>query len=298
MRLRFFSHLRLLSLAVLFPGVAAAQDLVSLAISGDMPALKAALPAGSDPDPKTLIEPLYFASQRGQGEVASYLLSVGADPDSATDFGTALGIAARGNHTGIVAALLAAGADPNLPGGEDGRMALHQAAERGAVESARLLLENGADVNAVTVRFGWPAIHFAASKDRTGMVAFLRERGAGPAPVDALLPGELEAADLEEARVLAIECGGCHGMTPGETEWRQFSAPNLVGVVGRAKASLDGFPYSRAMRAQTGRWTAEELNIFLADPFNAVPGTDMARGSQPDRALRVAIIAYLTQLEP
>jgi len=298
MQLRFFLHLRVLCLAILLPGVAAAQDLVSLAISGDMPALKTALPEGSDPDREMLVKPLYFASQRGQDEVVSYLLSLGAQPNSTTDLGTALGIAARGNHAGIVAALLAAGANPNLPGGENKVMPLHQAAERGAIEAARLLLQNGADVNAVTVRYGWPAIHFAELKDRTEMVAFLREMGAGPAPVDALRPGEIEAADPEEGRVLAIECGGCHGMTAGETDWRQNPSPNLAGVVGRTKASLDGFPYSKAMRAQTGRWTPDELNVFLADPLNIVPGTAMGRGGQPDRAARVSIIAYLTQLAP
>jgi len=130
------------------------------------------------------------------------------------------------------------------------------------------------------------------------MVAFLREMGAGPAPVDALRPGELEAADTEEGRVLAFECGGCHGLTPGEINTGQHPGPNLVGVVGRAKASLEGFPYSKEMRAQTGRWTPEELNVFLADPLNVVPGTHMTRGGQPDRAARVSIIAYLTQLAP
>ncbi|TMV10322.1 c-type cytochrome [Ruegeria sediminis] len=298
MQLRFFSQLRLFCLVVFLPGVAAAQDLVSLATSGDMPALKSALPEGSQPDPETLVRPLYFASQRGRAEVVRYLLSLGAKPDSATDFGTALGIAARNNHTEIVAALLAAGADPNLPGGEDLMRPLHQAAERGAIETARMLLEHGADVNAVAVRFGWPAIQYAGSKDRTEMVAFLREMGAGPVPVDSLKPGELEAVDPEEGRLLAYECGGCHGLTPGEINTGQHPGPNLVGVVGRAKASVEGFPYSKEMRAQKGHWTPDELNVFLADPFNIVPGTDMTRGGQHDRAARVAIIAYLTRLTP
>lgn len=220
---------------------------------------------------------------------------MGANPDSTTDFGSALGIAARNNDTGIVMTLLAAGADPNLRGGEYKSMPLHQAAERGSIETARLLLDHGADLNARD-RFGWPAIQFAGSRDRTDMVAFLREMGAGPVPVDALKSTELEAADIEEGRVLANECGGCHGMTPGEVGSGQHPGPNLVGVVGRTKASLEGFPYSNAMRAQTGRWTLEELNTFLADPFNIVPRTEMSRGGQPDRAARVAIIAYLTQL--
>lgn len=298
MRMCSISQLRMLCLAILLPGAAAAQDLVSLAISGDMPALEAALPEGSNPDPETLVQPLYFASQRGKGEVVNYLLSLGAHPDSSTEFGSALGVAARGNRSGVVAALLAAGADPNLPGGEFGKRPLHHAAERGAIESARLLLERGADVNAVTVRYEWPAIHYAATKDRAEMVAFLRGMGAGPAPVDALRPGELESAELEEGRLLAFECGGCHGMTPGEIGSGQHPGPNLVGIVGRAKASVEGFPYSKAMRAQAGQWTAEELNVFLADPLDVVPGTTMGRGGQPDRAARISIIAYLIQLTP
>ncbi|MCB4457420.1 ankyrin repeat domain-containing protein [Leisingera sp. McT4-56] len=296
MPLRFFRPTRLLFLLFVLPSAAAPQALAPLAASGDMPALKAALPEGSSPDPETLAKPLYFAAQRGQEEAVRYLLSAGAFPDSATDFGTALGIAARNNHTGIVSILLEAGADPNLPGGEDLLMPLHQAAERGAVEAARLLLGHGADVNAGAVRYGWPAVHFAERKGQTEMAAFLREMGAGLAPVEPLQPAELEAADPEEGRVLAFECAGCHGMAPGETGTGQHPGPSLAGIVGRAKASVEGFPYSEAMLAQTGDWTAEELNIFLADPFNAVPGTEMGRGNQPDRAARVAIIAYLSSL--
>ena len=298
MQLRMFSRLNVLCLAALFPGAIIAQELVPLARSGDLPALMAALPEGSDPDPEKLSQALYFASQRGHGEVVSYLLSMGATPNSVTHLGTALGIAARQNHIGIVADLLDAGADPGLPGGEDGRLPLDQAAERGAVESARLLLEHGADVNAVTARYGWPAIHFAASKGRTEMVAFLQAMGASPIPVDSLTSAELEAADLNQGRLVALECEGCHNITPGETGWRQNLGPDLVGVVGRPKASLEDFPYSDAMRAQSGRWTPEELNVFLADPFNVGPGTNMGRGGQRDRAARIAVIAYLTGLKP
>lgn len=138
-----------LCLAAFLPGATMAQSLIPQARSGDLPALKAALPAGSDPDPESLVKPLYFASQQGHDEVVSYLPSLGAPPNAATSFDTALGIAARNNHSGIVATLLNAGADPDLPGGEIGKTALHQAVERGALEAARLLLDHGADVNAV-----------------------------------------------------------------------------------------------------------------------------------------------------
>ncbi len=297
MQLRFFPRFSLLYLFVVLPGMTAAKDLLPLARSGDLAGLKMALPESSEPDPETLVKPLYFASQLGREEVVIYLLSLGARPDSATVFGTALGIAARNNHIGIVTALLAAGADPDLPGGENSMTPFHHAAQRGAMESARLLLHHGANLNAVD-RWGWPAVQFAGSKERFAMVAFLREMGAGAEPVDTLRPGELEAADIEEGRVLAFECGGCHGLTPDQIGSGQHPGPNLVGLVGRPKASLEGFPYSKAMRAQKGRWTPEELNVFLADPFNSVPGTSMTRGGQSDRTARVSIIAYLAQLAP
>jgi len=287
---------RILCLTVFIPGMAAAQDLVSAAQSGDMAALKAALPADSDPDPETLVLPLYFAAQRGHDAAAEYLLEQGAPANAVTNFGSALQIAARGNHTAIVSALLGAGADPNLPAGEDGNRPLHDAAERGAIEAARLLLEHGANVNARTVRYGTPAIHLAARKGQTEMVAFLRESGAASTPVDPLMTGELEAADPEEGRRHAIECGGCHAFEPGEIGQGQHPGPNLVGVVGREKASLEGFPYSEAMQAQVGRWTPDELNIFLSDPKAVVPGTDMGRGGLADRAARIAVIAYLESL--
>lgn len=293
---RFFIQSIMLCMISAVPCAAASQDVVSAAQSGDVAALRAALPPGSHPDPETLVRPLYFASQRGNSDAAIYLLEQGAPANATTSFGTALEMAARGNHTDIVSALLAAGADPNLPGGEDGKTPLHDAAERGAIEAARLLLQHGADVNARTVRWDHLAIHLAARKGDTEMVAFLREMGAAPAPVDPLQTGELEAADPEKGRIAALECGGCHAMKPGEVGHGQHPGPNLVGVVGRDKASLKGFPYSEAMRAQTGTWTPDELNIFLSDPTSVVPGTEMGLGRQSDRAVRVAVIAYLASL--
>ena len=232
---------RVLCLTSCLSTTAAAQDLVTAAQTGDLAALQVILSPGSQPDPETLVRPLYFAAQRGHEAAVKYLLEQGAPADASTDLGTALAHASRGNHTGIVTALLAAGANPNLPGGEEGRVPLHHAAERGAMEAARLLLKHGANVNARSVRFGWPAIHFAAYKGRTEMVALLREMGAAPEAVDPLQPGELDAVDLEKGRILAFQCAGCHGMEQGEIGHGQHPGPFLAGIVGRAKASIEDF---------------------------------------------------------
>jgi energy-coupling factor transporter ATP-binding protein EcfA2 len=61
--------------------------------------------------------------------------------------------AAQHNLSELMEALIAAGVDVNIPGGELGRP-LQAAAVEGHVEMARLLVDNGADVNAEGGRFG------------------------------------------------------------------------------------------------------------------------------------------------
>jgi cytochrome c len=87
-------------------------------------------------------------------------------------------------------------------------------------------------------------------------------------------------------------CADCHALDPAAGQ----SAPPLKGVVGRAIASVAGFPYSDALKAKTGTWTAASLDAFLADPQAFAPGTQMF-GGEPDPADRKAIIDYLTSVK-
>ena len=56
------------------PLTAHSQDLVALARSGDLEAVRAALAAMEAVDPATLERPMYFAAQRGHGDVVALLL--------------------------------------------------------------------------------------------------------------------------------------------------------------------------------------------------------------------------------
>jgi len=66
------------------------------------------------------------------------------------------------------------------------------------------------------------------------------------------------------------------------------------GVVGRPVASVDGFPYSKALSSQKFVWDEATLDKWLADPPVLVPGTAMGIRvrSAEDRA---DIIAYLRE---
>src|SRR5947209_3579345 len=72
--------------------------------------------------------------------------------------------------------------------------------------------------------------------------------------------------------------------------------PNLFAVVIRPKASIAGFDYSAAMKAQGGTWTYAELDRFLSGPQAAVPGTKMTFMGVPDPIARANLVAYLRTL--
>lgn len=282
--------------ATFFSQTAVADEVLQAAQSGDVEALATILPQDIAVDPNTLGRPLFFAAQAGHTDVVSLLLDRGADPNIALDFGSALQKAARGNHVDVVDLLLRAGADPNLAAGEKEQTPIHDAAERGALDSARLLLEFGADVN-VRNHWGLPPIHLAARKKHEEMFVFLAENGASALQTEPVSSEELTAADMELGRIVAIGCSQCHEVEQGVAPSGIHNhGPSLIGVIGRPKGKVDGFPYSDAMKAQSGGWTVEELNRFLTDPPGVVPGTSMELLPSLSRSEQIALIAFLNEL--
>jgi cytochrome c len=69
--------------------------------------------------------------------------------------------------------------------------------------------------------------------------------------------------------------------------------PNLYGVVGRPKGSMEGFDYSPAMKEKGGNWTYADLYQFLQQPMVFVPGTKMGFAGLPRSQDRLNVIAFL-----
>jgi uncharacterized protein len=120
--------------------------LVRAAASGDLPAVRAVLDAGTD---------------------------VG---DSDQDGWTALHAAATRRHPEAVEALPAAGADPNAT--NDGFSVLLNAAGPGDAASVRLLLQAGATVRARHPSYGWTPLSRAAEWCNIDVVQLLVSAGA------------------------------------------------------------------------------------------------------------------------
>ena len=290
--------LSLIAASYLFnPAQGFAGPVQDAALAGDVETLEHLLDSGEPVDEQGIATPLYFACQRGQFDAAALLVDRGADVNALSKWGTPLHVAARRGSVDIVELLLQNGADPNITGGEYSHTPLHEAAIGGSVGVGELLLEYGANVNART-RWFEPPIHFAQVKERSEFAQLLLDHGAAPVSVEPIST-ELAGADLEAGRVRAIECSNCHFLTPEQQtngEVPQIPGPLLWGVVGRAKASLGSFDYSKAMSEVGGIWSYEALNQFLADPTGFIPGTRMFAGYEPDHEVRAALIAYLRTL--
>jgi ankyrin repeat protein len=123
---------------------------------------------------------LHWSADRGDDEIASLLLSAGAQVESITRLGAyrPLHLAAKGGHADVVRELLEAGALPN-PGTTTGVVTpLHLAAASGSASSVALLLEYGADVDRGETAWGQTPLMFAAAAGRVETIRALLEGGA------------------------------------------------------------------------------------------------------------------------
>ena len=272
------------------PDASHAAAIQDAAAKGDVAAIITILDGGADVNQiDDNVTPLYIAAVKGNLEAAQLLIKRGANVNLATKFGTPLLVAAKYSNTEIVGLLLANGANPNAA--MNSLTPLHEAAESGCLGCVTKLVEARADVNALTSE-GWPAIHLAKKRDHDDIVAYLRGHGAekfAMPPISALLA---QARPKLGEEVFLQTCKQCHISMTDTGE-----APPLWGVVGRKKASVEGYlSYSSALQEQTGTWTYEALNVFIAGPTRAVPGTEMDFPGLQDEKQRANVIAFLRTL--
>lgn len=117
--------------------------------------------------------PLHHACEGGHADIVRILLEAGASRDKCEPFNghTPLLVAIIYRHTAVVAALLAAGADPNTPD-KLGTTPLHYTAYKGYTLATRELLAAGADQRRRDSE-GNLALHLAIQRGSVGVVETL-----------------------------------------------------------------------------------------------------------------------------
>ena len=101
--------------------------------------------------------------------------------------------------------------------------------------------------------------------------------------------GPAMAGDIEAGAKVFKKCKACHVVDKEKNK----TGPHLVNLFGRTAGSLEGYKYSKAMKASGIVWDEETLAAYLRAPKKYVKGTKMAFVGLKKDADIENIIAYL-----
>lgn len=103
----------------------------------------------------------------------------------------------------------------------------------------------------------------------------------------------LAKADADNGEKVFRKCRACHKVEDGANG----VGPHLWGVVGRPIGSVADYSYSDAMANKDGAWTLAELDGFLENPRDWLPGTKMGYAGLRDAQDRIDVITYLNEAD-
>jgi cytochrome c len=118
------------------------------------------------------------------------------------------------------------------------------------------------------------------------------DRRAGGANDEIHVQATTEAAGTVPAAL--AQCKACHTFAP---DGSNGVGPRLHGVLGRRAGTVPGYTYSKAMANSGLTWTAEQLDRFIENPGQKVPGTKMTFAGVNNPKHRDEIIKYLSSLK-
>ena len=149
---------------------------------------------------------------------------------------------------------------------------------RGAMDTFEVAKVAGSVLPAMLVIVGFNTVLEGLYAPCAGLAGFARQTRrsealpAQPAFDAAAIVKAPADGNVQSGAETFKKCQACDDGTKGGPD---KVGPNLWSVVGRPKASHEGFNYSDAMKTKGGNWTPEDLSQFVHSPKTFVPGTKM-----------------------
>lgn len=124
--------------------------------------------------------------------------------------------------------------------------------------------------------------------------ALLLILAAAPAlAFDALDTSISRNGDAEAGRIVFQQCRACHNL---DAHAAAKPGPNLDNIFGRMAGTREGYGgYSKALKESGIIWSEKELDKWLADPKNFLPGNKMPFAGVRAEQARADLIAYLRE---
>ncbi|MBC6496938.1 MAG: cytochrome c family protein [Alphaproteobacteria bacterium GM7ARS4] len=103
----------------------------------------------------------------------------------------------------------------------------------------------------------------------------------------------LKEADATEGKRIAAKCRTCHSF---EKNGKIKIGPPLWGIIDSPAGAYFGFSYSKGLKQKNIHWSPHNMNLFVQDPQDYIPGTKMKFAGIRDAIDRANLIAYLQTL--
>lgn len=132
----------------------------------------------------------------------------------------------------------------------------------------------------------------AASEEVVEIVDTAKEEAA-PQATPAVVAVKFDPELAAKGEKVFKKCKACHQVGEGA---KNRSGPILTGIVGSPAGAVDGFKYSKPMKAAGEEgliWDETELAAFLAKPKTYMKGTKMSFAGLKKETDQTALIEYL-----